>query len=105
MPSVNVAVASTSGVFIGTCVSDLFPRSLSLKLSAATALASGTALEFIALNETNIFRVGQKRICTPYMTVCKVISLLEIRPAIPVRVLAPKPKSTFKCPGPLTRYI
>jgi len=78
VPSVNVAVASTSGVFIGTCVSDLFPRSLSLKLSAATALASGTALEFIALNETNIFRVGQKRICTPYMTVCKVISLLKL---------------------------
>ena len=25
--------------------------------------------------------------------------------AIPVRVLAPKPKSTFKYPGPLTKYI
>jgi len=29
----------------------------------------------------------------------------KVRPAIPVRVLAPKPKSTFKYPGPLTRYI
>ena len=31
-------------------------------------------------------------------------ALLIVRPAIPVRVLAPKPKSTFKYPGPLTRY-
>jgi len=30
---------------------------------------------------------------------------LKVRPAIPVRVLAPKPKRTFKYPGPLARCI
>ena len=32
-------------------------------------------------------------------------SALIVRPAIPVRVLAPEPKSAFKYPGPCTRYI